>query len=706
MNYYIFVDESGSFDEAIPGGENMRSLVGGICSKLGSSEWASHHQRMVQRFNDLHNTEFEYPENFHASPMMAGRVRVEGAAGNSIIREFVKTAGEEMFQSCSFLFASINTPRRFEYSPQATYGLNLVAGLKEALDQLAGLNETVTRCFINVAQRTIDEITSRPRIYMPELLKFVRVQLEAGDSPGAMLARRLTNENSLILDYGVGTKDAGLIAADFACSAIRHNTNLPHNLFKTHPDESHVTDFDAFYRTEIKRLLDAQQYAAAAGFLHRYLPSKNRALELESVIVKLKEEKNARVLKRELPALAVHAEVLIDSRTQSPAALTSARFLLESLERLSQEVFDENPDPKVQRQWVDLHLYVLMLLVCCHNHAGETGPQEQIEEQINKFLRDPDVRGSKTFIERQEFLLETKVRAVNGLFNDYNFKAVLDAIEPELEKRKNSLPEHEKDELLGQLQGTAGQGWAFMAHSDLELSTFSRDYFEASLSHFTPGTQYHAMSVNFLATLAWQEGNLPLACTEMARHPEMPDQLSVQTITDDFSKLMTGLLSPFDAVNICRIVASSIRTAEDDEVVSTVSVWKYWQPKMVDAHPYEQLCKWLGFIALHQKDYSSAMTFFDRGIKICDTLDFTLNTIQLPVLGLMAITAKAAGNHRVYHQYLNDFTDSINNLPEKSEFFASVITNRGGRDQLVHAINKGDMDSAWKIARMLPFSYS
>lgn len=709
MKIHIFIDESGAFDEGVlsPSGKPRPSVVGGVCSNLDAQAWATSHKQQVTLFNAKCPVQFAYPTHFHAGPLLAGRVRVAGPVRKDHLHAFYSAIRDSVFSKSDFAFASVNKGAHFEYSPQATYVLHLITALRAAFEKLAKSTEPVERCFITIAQRTIRETADvPPDDYMTALLKFVTEQLESGEGSGVTLARRLRKESALKLSSGVGSRDGGLIAADFVCSSVRQQEPMPASFLATSPDNQHIADYRQFYRSEISRLLDAQQYAAATDFSRRYLPDREGKPDLGLILGRLKKETDFRVLRRELLALSAWAEALIESRTRDSSALATALDLLASLDAAALRALAKPGEPLVQRHWQDIQAYVLMLLSCCHNHSGAVQPQQEIEARLDAVLSAGKPSGSRTYIEKQELLLQAKTRAVNRLFNNYQFEAVINAIQPALTERERIIPKGATDEMLGQMLGTLGQACAFAARTDPEMAFMARDYFEKSLEQFQPGTQYHAMSVNFLATLAWQEGNQDLACKEMARHPRLPNSLTLDTMLATFDTLLGGHVSPFDAVNLSRIAAASTVDRHPPKVASVLAAWKHWESKIVNAHPHEQLCKWLAFLALAHGEHDRALQMLDRALDISKELGFTVSTIRLSILGLQAITASAAGNDGLYARALNAFKASADELTAASNPFGAYISAFDGKDGLVETIKRRDVNSAWEIATFLPFNYA
>lgn len=192
--FHIFIDESGTFDEGLapPSQKPVPSVVGGVCSPLDANAWAQSHMLAVATFNKSSQIQFAYPQHYHAAPLVAGRLHVAGPVRRDHLRACFSSIRENIMRNTAFAFVSVNAAGHFEYSPQATYVLNLVTALRAAFDHLAKMPAEVDACRVVVAQRTIREAADLPSDdYMTALLGFVQAQVQVGDAPRAALVRAL-----------------------------------------------------------------------------------------------------------------------------------------------------------------------------------------------------------------------------------------------------------------------------------------------------------------------------------------------------------------------------------------------------------------------------------------------------------------------------------------------------------------------------------
>lgn len=320
MKYFFYVDESGPFDEKLSRGK--ASFVGGICSEVDSTGWNTFHKNTLSELNRHSRYHFSYPQHYHCGPLL-GRA-IPGSSNVSIkdLEEFAKSVYSSILSNSLFAFGSRNRGKRFEYSPQATYVMNLVAALRCGFQKLAEVNRNdVQRVCIVIAQRSIGETTAHQgkEKYMSLLLGYVRDQLLIGEAPGVDLARRLERNSGTELRSGLGDREGGLIAADFVCCFLRMNAKPPASapIYVCSPDTGMlVGDYRLFHERQAQELLMRGYYASGLDFMIRYFPGKTGVPDVHKVLDEVERQKDREILEREIPALLAVVHQLAKHRTE------------------------------------------------------------------------------------------------------------------------------------------------------------------------------------------------------------------------------------------------------------------------------------------------------------------------------------------------------------------------------------------------------
>jgi hypothetical protein len=547
---------------------------------------------------------------------------------------------------------------------------------------------------------------------MNSLLKWVKDQILVGDASGQKLAKQLSASQALHLYSGIGDKNPGLIAADFICSYIRQGTALPKKPLIIHSDETIKPDYSTFYLKELESLVKLGQYSTAIEFSRVSFPAlqEDERYGFARIFSSVKKETDEDLITRELESMILNCRYLISRRISEKSALESAIEILVEITQIARNKIITVSDIKLKRVWIDILIDSLVELLSSYNHRGEAGPQKHIEEEIDKILSTYSSLISKTYHQKNELLLEVKVRNLNILFNDYRFLNMIEddnIIMKDIGIRENNLPKEVTDELLGKMYGSVGQACAFLSKTDTTWAESARLYFEKSILNFIPGTLYHSMSVNYFAALACQESNYTLACQEMNRHPEYMKISTPTDIIDKFEQyILQDKVNIFDITNYFRITSLLVETGKVIEMKAIDSVRSHCLKKLSDEHPSEQVCKWLGYIYYLHGDNARSIELYEQGKAICLKSGFTMKTIGMSVSGLKCISLRKSGDIAGYSNELNAFKSILSSLTNESINFNKYIESVGGMDSIINIIKDSGTNSVSIISRLLPFSYS
>lgn len=714
MKYYIHIDESGPFDESFTG--VRASVVGGICSQHSAKHWDYLHRGHLEQFcRENSNIDFSYPGHYHCGPLLSGKMRGPNGADPTIIRKFTDGVFQNVMSKATFGFLSRNVGKRFEYSPQATYVMNLIAGLRNAFQLMGESQEDIDYVQVVVAQRTIGETSKVGTVeqYMSCLLGHVTEQLLIGDGAGVALAKRIHSHGQLDISTGLGDQNAGLIAADFVCCLGRsgHKVVSGSVLHFNQPNEEVLLgDYKAFHERQAQVFLKNKYYGSCLEFLCRYFPSKDGQPDVEQLIGDLKREPDQQVLQRELPALLSVIHQLSKNRTRAPNMLAVAIKVSERLVDLAKKFSVEIHSASVQRHWLNFHIQALAELTACYSHTGSVGPQQKAEEQLTLLLSKRGKDSGMDATQRQSLLIDVRNRNLNLLFNDYRFEEAYGLAEELSAARRQMVPNGEADQLMGQILGSHGQSCAFMARSDPTWYDNAIELFKQSLDHFAAGSYQEEMSRNFLATTAWQAGRLDDAIKYMI--PAFELGFSPEDAISAISARLS-LSSPenraFDVVNCLRIAAAYSQNAIGLRLDSRIrNNLESIAIRIGTDHPYEQWLKWLGILHLQCEEFTKAESCFTAAKAICIKQEFTMQTIGSSITLLQIVTNHLRSSGKVFQKNNQKFDSEIKKLRNQSISF-DVYMRKSQIIELIENQDKNwcsDSKILWNLYTFLPFAYA
>lgn len=713
MKAIIHIDESGPFDEKLTGAAS--SVVGGVCSLHTAAEWENLHREHLQARNANTTARFIYPTHYHCGPLLSRKVEVPVHASDRDLRDFAESVFHNVLDHSLFGFASKNRGKRFEYSPQATYVMNLVAALRCAFERLQSLEGCdVEEVTVVVAQRTIDETakaTAGSR-YMTSLLSYVADQLLVGDGPGVALARQLTGKQALVFNSGVGERDAGLIAADFVCCLFRQGPKISSGttLHVCQPNQEMLLgDYRRFHERLANELLHNRYYGSCLEFLCRFFPLLHGSPDLGMLLGQFAIEEDRSVLEREVPALLTVVHQLAKNRNEAQNLLSCATAVAEKLVAVAEHHTAGAPPGGTQQIWLNLEVQALAELATCHNHTGAVGPQKEVEAKLTALLAQHKGGSGLDALQRQTFILDVRNRNINLLFNDFRFEDAYSLAEELATARRAMVGGAEPDELLGQMLGSLGQACAFMGRQDPNWNAEAIALFEESLKHFAPGSRQEQMSRNFLVTVFWQDRQFREA---LHRLPEVPGWPNAGD--ESLECLSRRLLLPeaqkraFDVVNCLRIAAGLAQEGvAATTLATTMESLEVLARKIGTDHPYEQWWKWSGVLRLYAGDADAADHCFAEALSICGRQSFTMKAIGASVLLLRIVVAAMRGVQPQIDDAQQVYVQVLAELRRQSIGYDAFVSSGSlcNLDEIAASARPGS-ETFWSLCTYLPFAYS
>lgn len=690
MSYYAFVDESGQFasdcDNSVVGGFVTTWDEGRIAQRIDQAIMVVYH-RHGHKFtaNDIHMAPLLFPETaFQESD------RTRFSAVPAPPREAF--AGELLLalkEMAVCVFMSVNDGFSFgTENQQSRYGNNLMAALRALVRHLG--SPAGDDMHIAIAPRG-------------------KACLRDGEDKATYHAQLVSHVRSV---FGVPVKfsrryQRGFDMADVACHYLRRGLIEESTVFGDTPvvvtsaKDLRAPDPGVSIAAMVSRLAENGDLCTAYSLA---TDEKQRA----EILGRLDALQGTALLGQLSLFLQLGAEKT-DRRTVEHTSLLESYEIVKIICRLAWREFQSGQQ---SRDALDLCLSGLDYATTCTNHLGVAGAQANFFGRFEQLLREHG-HLLPSRLETKERSLSFRNRAYNNEFNDYRFRRIIDHFRETTDARVGQMGD-DKDDLTGEMCGTIGQAYAFLARTEPELGTFAEAYFERSLRYFLPTHKYHAMSVNFLATLHWQSGDIQGALATFGRHAflgdeAVPPKSSPETLRRTAGAWLDRLLTerhdhpgtPFDVVCLLRIIAETHALAPVSmAALSDLGKWVKAYPSQ--DHPHELIAKWLGVLHL-KHDPTKAVEWFTRAIAISDKLGFTVQTIALSPFGLRAVAHTQSGDRAAAAADSELLLSRADDLVKRSATFGSYLDEVGGEESLVTDIQAQNVAA---ICRWLPFAYA
>lgn len=715
MDIYVYIDETGDFDEG-----TRRSSVVAALTRYNDGQLKESLKNACKCFNNSHKTNFKFPDDMHCAPLIMGT----NYSGKPIRRYKHIDADTRLKFSYTVLSTIAGIPDlqltvsqspsdRIDYDSQHNYVDNLFAVVYNILEKIAGGHyvetSNVGTVHFSIATRRglgkhVENNEKKLRDYLARSCE--RLAIKKGNAH----LRDLTS--GAVFTHKVADKHAGLVVADFCAYFWRGSGNvkrsdlrekLKRKIWETGPDDPNRVELregiDLLIKSELEMFSD---FGALYAFALEFGDQKIRNYILST----LPQLKDFTSLAQQCGSLLNTANRLLKERLVHHHNLPEAQELYTTVGNITAKALDDDsPPPENARSFADIHLKSIDGLMRCANHRGDNSQQLALREEFQRKLeRYTDLLGGY----RQARILEWDLlnRFCNLYANEYRFEEMIDTAEPIYEKLTSDLPRGQTDELVGELAGTLGQAYAFMARKEPDWHEESEKRFKESIRHFPQNPRYRGMSANFLATLAWQHGNSEKATEYLALQPELEKVSRPDDLWNSVTPLADNTKNHFTLVNILRVLAlevwhggMTISPTDMEKNRILHNVHEAIQPDELYQHPIHQLHKWLAMLQLAANFKKNAMLNTSAALDKAQKLDFTVHTIAVSVY---PIRYRAAGDMAEIAQMIKQ----LGRLAEQVEPFARYIDRLGGIDDIARRAASQDDEEFWRAVTFLPFAYA
>lgn len=672
---YVFIDESGQFNNA------DNSVVGGLITKLNSSQIAARLNHVAEQINqeyrtgfnidDIHTAALLHPESAYKEDEKARFTKISKDARDAFVQECLNVADTISM----YYIKGANTIEVIggNQNEQSRYG-GVLLSLVDKICHYATEN---------LPNKTINFfIAPRGKKCLPPAFDFNAYHQRLME---AVKKWAKIKYPALTMSFGYGCKHApGFNMADVCCYFLRNGNKLDQRKILTAiPSPVFVTSYEQYNGEYIEQLIAQEAYETA--YIHSDIHEKQQILN---------KIKNAtlEIQLVEYEKLLNYASNLVAKRELQNTALDEAENIYKSIIRVI-DASEEKDD------FYKLQLIAVEGLLSCVNHRGIKKEQDKLIAEYNKVLQQA---AAIPYQVKLDYILKFKNKAYNQQFNDYNFQAIINDFKEAVDKRVIEVAQSGKDGLTGEMLGTIGQAFAFLSSASPEYAAIAEEYFEKSLTQFgndRDGVRYTRMSINFLVTLHWMHGEIDKARAVFSRN----NGFNINDSTGDWiSRCISSKEGvAFDIMVLMRLIAMDKSISEK----LIIQIEKFLHEHNINQHPYELIYKWLGVLYISRNNFNKAIEYLQRSIDLAynNQMGFTVQTLVLSSLGLNILCCKKLNNNNNAALLQLELRAKLKDLCDQSTSFAGYIEAMGGIKQMEQDIVDEDINA---ISKWLPFSYA
>jgi len=686
MNYYVYIDETGSF---IKSKNKDTNYVGGWVCSHGTKKIKKQVDDAIQDYitRNALPTQFPIPDYLHFMPLHKlalrkkkdSRIRVPIKYVQPIVTEFFSVMAEKVF----LVFRSKGFPR-FYANEQAAYIEILRSTIYQLIDDLKLTDKD--RLEIVIAARRVKILMGefgKENImdYENLLTNALRDEL----MKYALDARQLSEKQVKIV-----VSDARdfmpLAVADMFCGALRWKDHKYLKNFEDKIRHYHINDAFIFIPNRTTSIINnIYENDPGLGILRAFEAlSKNiNQKELVDCVNNLcrnisDEEKN--MFNNELRQFL--QEKLIDDPKRYQNLDQTSIFIDEVKQRF----------PKDYNILATLKFYNIKIL----SHKGSKNLKPFSDYCRFLDLHGPEAFGNMYMVAQEK--IETILTIVQpAAFNIFKFERVEEYLFKEIERYNFIFPDVENriDEIRARLEGTIGQMYGFLSDYPGKESLFDKAllHLQRDVNLCKKNSPFWKQGMGYLTSLFFRKKMLDKAIQSF-----MCETNSEKKNESDIYKL--SRLHLFDSrkdhyfllhrLYICALANKINKTT----IESPEKLMEYLlKSNNISEYPVCQSAKWLSVIYAKQDDLENALSILQK-IDTNPSHGFAIDIIKLPIKILIHLYQKKLNIESSF-----DLENELNLLELREKGIKSNLLSLG-----IHKFN--DDSDYFDVAQVLPYYYA
>jgi len=696
MKYYLFIDETGNFEQRTKVNNNTNFVAGWVCQQpvpmqirqIINNAVTPHNQEVEETLGK--NYRLKVPDHLHFIPLHIPRLRTDADDKITFPMEKVPPLMSSIFNNLEektvFTFRSTGFPRYYA-NEQSTYIEILRATILQVLNEIELKKED--KIEILIASRRIRVLMGESGIkksaeYERNICDNLRNEISE------VFAEKSMGDRINIV-MASARKEMCLAVADLFCGALRNEKN---NYLESYKKKGKLKKFSihkAFFylsnRTipRIRHVFSEDHtMGIMLGLEHLAMNPLNNDLKkaVDSMCKKIDAE-DTRLLENELQSY------LEEKLIKDPNRYENLDF--------TKTFIDEVEKRFTGRRIIAFTMRNRIIIGC---HRGEI---ELVE--VQKYLDLLEKHGPEIFNGMynvaQERLETILFMVQSAAFNIFKFEDVEKYLTREIETYDKIFPLQDDDmidETRARLEGTIGQMYAFLCdypegdayHDDAEL------YLKMDIVHCAPHSPFWLQGMGYLTSFYFKRNDL-----EKTINSFMVETRSKECNTKDIFDL-----SKIDYLNfqqssfslLHRLYTCALALRQNMDIIGEETLKsQLLDEKTKIEYPTFLIMKWLGVIYALKGDIETALLLFERAVGGKEPDEFTIEVIKIPIKIMIHFCKKKLGKRSRF-----DLRENLDGLETRVQGISKNLERLGIKKHMEYE----DIVDWYAIARVMPFYYS
>ncbi|HAF07927.1 MAG: hypothetical protein XD76_0584 [candidate division TA06 bacterium 32_111] len=605
MDYYFFIDETGSFNHFSTREKRRISRVGGyVCNNDNKKKI---YENLIRLRNEKNL------ETLHFRELIFDK------------KEVIEEAIQENKNNIIFSFISVGVPLIIIH-PQQYYIECLLAVLIESIEKLLKNVNDVDSINIEIAYRRhiLEEIDGNRLIDNGTVIELYRSYDKIIEYEIKKILSKKIKKINLNVSLLNANRNENIQFADIIIGCLNNaelKTNFDRDLsLRVDVVKAYERYFSDNIKTLMKSLVKEGMFNDAIKYAFVYKNDKKLQKLSEEILNKHLIEKLEQGTFSEQDFLSI--EYFLQELSDNDNLMYSEN--ISKLKDISNNILEtfNNKDNKNYLRIKEKCLYILMNW---ETHTGNTceNYKNTYAFEYENFLINEGSNIFKNIPEKIITQYETILRTIQTYyFNSFKFEEAIEKLEGYIDKYetfidafKNKQNEEQiKDDIMARLYGTIGQSYAFLGslNNDIYKLKEAKEYLLLDLNNICKSNKYYAQGLSFLITLLW----------ELEEIQEIEENLSsyygIKKNENDIKNFLIQnkeKLSNFQVLDFIRYI--NLFEKKKGKLLSDLEIdeLKNYFFRKENYYPVNLILKWISIFYLDRNNQKVAIELLNKKVK-------------------------------------------------------------------------------------------